>query len=998
MPRTRPTAIRADFSLLLFLASVGLLLTGLAGLLPPAVAEDEPVSAEEEERLEALLLNTEKGWAAFRTGNHEEVLARMKRVAKYDPASPLPTYLTARVHERTGQYEEALRVASEGLETHPGHRGLEGVRFKVLHDTGRLDALTTAARAASAANGANLIARSWLARGLEVQGRRAEALAEYDAIIAHYNGNDVTVEEAPVVAHAAVRATWLSPNAADDMIPTALKLLDRHLRAHEDDLDAKLQLAEVYQADRGSKSQSLANKFYDQILKANTEVAEARVGRSRSALMFYKQGDALQDLARALETNPNLVGALELKAAIHVGNGDYEQAEKHLAHALSVNASAQGARSVQAALHWIRGEKAKYEALRDAVLAQDAAYGDFYVMCADLVGERQRRYDVAMDFARKAIEIEPGNRYAYVTLGEALMNRGRTDEALEQFQVGVEKSKKYRDVRRDNWIEVLAKWMPGFKVLETEHFRIRVPLAEWPVMQHYLPDLLEESYDTLTAKYGFVVESPTYADAFNRDDDFSVRSVGTPGLPALGVCFGNTITLLGPTAKPMGQFSWSRTAWHEFAHVVTLQQSKGQVPRWLTEGLSVFEEKQRRDRWGRDMERELYARWRNGRLLKMADINQAFRGPDIMFAYFQGGLIADHLLADRGFAVIPEMLRAFAEDRTTEQVFKDVLGLDLATYDKQFATYVESVVGQYRMMPAWDEKSMAAFGTRTSTDPSDAEAWIRMAWGHVQRGRQIDAGDALGKALALDAELPEAVLLQGRMAEMNRRVDLAIERYEKFLALGQDDEHVRLFLAGRALQAGTDSAKAIEHLQAAKACFPRNVGRDSPYLQLAKLYRGENALDKAMAELEGYAAIAAESFEVRKELLTWHRSKKDWAAVARVCEEMVDISPYGANIAQREAPDMEFHRHYAEALTELGQADAALRERQVQVAVGRLLGEKEQIEEGAVNDRVLLGNLFLERGDTELALAEALAALRLAPRDASALMLKRRAQEASGQR
>lgn len=961
-----------------------------------ALADDEPLTAEEEERLEALEYNTARGWKAFRTGNHEEVLARMKRVAKYDPSSPLPAYLASRVHERTGDYEQALATATTAAARFPTHRGIQAVRLKALDATGQYDVLITAARAAAEKQPDNLVARVWLARGLETLGRRKEALAEYDKVIAHYNGNDVQAIEHPFVAFAAVRATWLSPNPSDDLIPNALKLLDRYLRDHDDDLDAKLQLARVYQADRGARSQSLANKFFDQILKANTEVAEARVGRARSSLMFYRQSQALKDLDRALATNPNLVPALTLKASIHVGNGDYERAEKALDRAHEVNPNSKHGRSVRAALHWIRGEKTAYESLRDAVLKQDPHYGDFYLVVAELVGERQRRYDIAIDFARKAIEVEPSNRYAYVTLGEGLMNRGQTDEALQQFEIGVEKSKRYRDVRRDNWIEVLSKWMPTFKVVETENFRIRMPLAEWHVMQHYLPDLLEESHATLTTKYGIEVEKPTYADAFHRADDFSVRSVGSPGLPALGVCFGNTITLLGPTSKPIGQFSWSRTAWHEFAHVVTLQQSKGQVPRWLTEGLSVFEEKQRRERWGRDMERELYSRWRNGRLLQMSKINQAFRGPDILFAYFQGGLIADHLLADRGFEVIPQMLKAFAKDRTTAQVFREVLEIDLDTYDDQFASYVESIVGDYKMVPLWDEQSMEAFKARIAKDPKDVEALIRLAWGHMQRGRQIDAGDALGKAKALQADHPEVILLEARMAAGNRRPDVAQEHYERFLAAGHDDLDARLFMAERVLREGTDSAKAIEHLEAAKRCFPRYIDRDSPYLQLARLYRGENDIEKAMAELEAFAAIAAEHYGVRKELKTWYRSKNDHARVATLCEEMVDISPYGANVARREPPDMELHRHYAEALAALGRHDEALRERRVQVAIGRLVPEERKVEAGVVKDHLELGNLLLERGDAAGAMTQALAALRLSPRDASAHMLKRRAQEAGG--
>jgi hypothetical protein len=58
---------------------------------------------------------------------------------------------------------------------------------------------------------------------------------------------------------------------------------------------------------------------------------------------------------------------------------------------------------------------------------------------------------------------------------------------------------------------------------------------------------------------------------------------------ALGACFGRVVTLDSPHARKPGEYNWQPTLWHELAHVITLQMSNQRVPRWLTEGISVWE-------------------------------------------------------------------------------------------------------------------------------------------------------------------------------------------------------------------------------------------------------------------------------------------------------------------------------------------------------------------------------------------------------------------------
>ncbi len=955
--------------------------------------DEEELSEEEEERLEAIERHTEKGIEAFRRGSHDEVLSRMKRLARYDKDNPLVAFLTARVQRRTGKYKEAIETVAAARKVTPDDVRIRALQYRLWRDVGDWASLEKAASAAAKADAKDVMARVFLSEVHEEFGRRKEALAVLDQVLEAYNGEQTIPSDNPWVARAAERATWLSPKPGDDMLQQALGLMQRYVKDHESDTDATLQLADLFRSDKGVQGQSTAAKYYQRLLKQNSELAIARVGLAHTQLVFYKQSQALKGLTRALQTNPKLVPALALKAKIHVGDGDYDDAEKLIKRAQAVDPENKDVNSIKAALHYIRGEQEPFEALRDTVLKRDPLYGEFYITVSELVGERQRRYDTAGTLARKAIEVDPANRNAYVVLGEALMNTGKTDEALKQFNKGYEVAKQYADIRRDNWIEVLTVAMPKHKVYKTKHFVVRIPFKEAPVMKHYLLPLLEESYEVLGKKYGVQPPKVVYADAFDRDDDFSVRSVGTLGLPALGVCFGNVVTLLGPTAKPMGQFSWSRTTWHEFAHVVTLTLSEGQVPRWLTEGLSVFEEGQRKEVWGRDMDVELFNRWHNGSLLKMGSINSAFRGPDIMFAYFQGGLIAEHLQEARGFKVIPEMLKLFAKDKSTAEVFKEVLELELSKYDAMFHEFVGKIVSGYKMVPVWNDATMRKLKSRTSKNPKDAASWARLAWGHFQRKREIDAGAALQKAIKLDPDLPDVILLQARMAQQQERAGVAKELYEKFLADGGDDLRARLFLAEHEMTHGTDTDKAVAHLQAAKKCFPRYSGKDNPYTQLAKIYRSAGKLDESIKEMHGYIAVAPKDYKARKELLDWHAEKKEWKTVRKLCEEMVDISPFGANVSRDEMPDLELHRTYAKALTELGNTKDALRELRVQVELGAMLPDEKQEEAGVLDDRISLGQVLLDDGDADGALEQAFAALRIDPDSAAARMLKQQATE-----
>ena len=119
-------------------------------------------------------------------------------------------------------------------------------------------------------------------------------------------------------------------------------------------------------------------------------------------------------------------------------------------------------------------------------------------------------------------------------------------------------------------------------------------------MTPYVIALLDEARDRLGHKYG-VTPGRVLVELFPKLEDFSARSIGLPFIPALGVCFDNVVTVLSSKEKGLGKHSWGRTLWHEFGHVCTLARSKNRIPRWFTEGLSVYEESRGRPTWVRDL-------------------------------------------------------------------------------------------------------------------------------------------------------------------------------------------------------------------------------------------------------------------------------------------------------------------------------------------------------------------------------------------------------------
>jgi tetratricopeptide (TPR) repeat protein len=483
------------------------------------------------------------------------------------------------------------------------------------------------------------------------------------------------------------------------------------------------------------------------------------------------------------------------------------------------------------------------------------------------------------------------------------------------------------DPWRNNALAVQRLLDDEYVTVAAGPFDVQLHRLDTDVLQAYLLPIQLEAAEALGAKYGWRPEGRTRIEVLRTWDDFSVRTIGFRGFTALGVCFGRLITLVSPVDADVrrNDFMWEATAWHEYAHVLTLGLSENRVPRWLTEGFSVHEERARDPSWERGMDRELFDAFHNGDIPPVHLLNRLFRGPRILFGYYQGGLVVDWIVQHHGFQKALDLLRAYGEDLDTEAAFAKALGMTSKRFDEEFLRWIgqERLRGM-RLVKRPDDAAMARLAARAAREPRDAQARVDLAWGCLQRDNPVDAGRWLAEAFRIDPGCPPAELARAELLRRRDDVDGALASWRKGFAGGADDFDSRIAF-GRALLAAGDADGAIAAWQAAKGCWPACTEvASAPELLLARLYRQRGDEAAAMVETKAYCRRSARAFAPRYELATAARAAGDLAEAARWLVECNRIDPFHRELHSRLGEVLEAQRRLPEAAREFEVAAAVL--------------------------------------------------------------------------
>jgi tetratricopeptide (TPR) repeat protein len=231
---------------------------------------------------------------------------------------------------------------------------------------------------------------------------------------------------------------------------------------------------------------------------------------------------------------------------------------------------------------------------------------------------------------------------------------------------------------------------------------------EAPTLGPYMEQLTRNAIANFSRRYGYTPAGTVTVEAYPDHDDFAVRTAGLPGIGLLGVTFGNLVVMDSPAGRQTGEFHWGSTLWHELAHVFTLGATQHRVPRWLSEGLSVYEEWTSGPTPGVSVTPDVLESFAAGQLLPVATLDDGFMRPtyenQVQVSYQQAGLTCLFAAERFGFPQLVALLRAFDGRTATETAIRNVFKIEPAEFDKQFQAFLRARFGAYIADPKrWQE-------------------------------------------------------------------------------------------------------------------------------------------------------------------------------------------------------------------------------------------------------------------------------------------------------
>lgn len=806
-------------------------------------------------------------------GRIEEALEHLAAGGDPDPV------LRGRLLSRLGRHEEVLALADD-----PRLTTLQSARLRVLALDAlgrRRDALRTARDARRlvddrALDGQGLLDLGWL---LFVQ--RKFELANQALVFADRELNglvgpdyELVEPEALILLGRVYEAARQTGQGGSDK---TLETLGTVLAVDSGQPDALVVKARAFTYGMNARG---AEAALDQALSRDPGHPEALLLRARTRLLGRNRAEALELAEQVLAVDPRQREALALRAVVlHLGR-DPEAAEE---------------------------ARATFERLHPESSALQLLLGE--------VLQSHYRFADSIEPLERALAIEPDDESPLPVLAQSLAHLGRYEDARAALDEHAARSP-FVYPWRTNMLQLIERLGDKLRVETDDGFRFLLPPGERALFGELLAEHLATTRADMAARWEFDPDETVVVEVYDVHGDFSVRTVGFEGFLAFGVCFGNLMTMLSPLSEMRGQYQWAQTALHEYAHVVTLGLSRNRLPRWVSEGVSVWEEKRIHPSWARELERDVLEARANHTVPSVARMDEAFLdGSTVLLGYYLGSLVCEVLERDFGFEGLRAFVAAFAEDRTTAEALDHAVGLSVAELDARLLAHIDEVVApRAAIRPRYTSRGKDAL--RDLVRAGDREAQAQLAWAYHDLGQSVDRDAQLERALELLGETPSLRRLLAERDLQAGRQDSARVRLLAWVDEGRELEADGLVLLAQLQRLAGDVDAAQESLLQAVALYPGDLSPQGAPAQLIESLDPRADAELRLELLEGLVQHDEASVDARRALADRDRQAGEREAARRWLEQAVQIEPYAA----------ELRMTLAELLVELDEPELARQE------------------------------------------------------------------------
>jgi len=286
--------------------------------------------------------------------------------------------------------------------------------------------------------------------------------------------------------------------------------------------------------------------------------------------------------------------------------------------------------------------------------------------------------------------------------------------------------------------------------------------------------------------------------------------------------------------------------------------TRNKMPRWLSEGISVYEETQADPSWGQRMTPQYREMVLGDELTPVSKLSAAFLAPPsethLQFAYYESSLVVEFLIEKFGIEKLKDLLRDLAEG----QEINEAIAKNTAPMDQLEADFTE-------------------FAHHRAEQLGPGLDWTKPEFAQAGKSRRRTRGNRSSES-------------KTNLVEITRPPEATPDAWEQWAK----ERPTNYWALTRQVEQLVEAKKWVEAkpiLKQLVELYPDSAGPESPYWLLAAVHRSLGETNEERAVLSQFATQDDEAADAYVRLMELGAENQDWPAVTLNAKRYLAVNP-----------------------------------------------------------------------------------------------------------